>query len=311
MPSNKLRPRRNSHDKPKICRSKPPKPPKPDSPPASPPSAPPTTILARYHFALTLPARPSPPFRPIETTNCICHLYPHAVNASWLMTLHYLNKFRRIFNGRILFAIAEGPDLFPASQIVRLLPTGSHYFTLPNHARRREVASYLPLLEEIRTTDPLTATFYCHSKGASMIHWGNRDDCAGLPHWTQFLYVHNLGRFAEIRRALETHAMAGVLKLDYSSIPGHNPQSPSGLIWGPWHYAGAFYWYRHDYWYLNPEWSAIPDDAFSAELHPANVVPTHLAAGLTPSYDAHSDHLPALYSPETWPLDLPPHLQLV
>lgn len=302
MPSNSLTPRRRSHGKPPICKSKLPLPPLPPYPPPYYCGLINLDPVALYHRSLALPQPPRPPFKPIAVRNLLCHLYANLANSHWLATVNALRDHWSLFNGLRIIAIPTGPDLVPPDELRARLPPNCLTFTFPNDPRLREVASFLPLLKAVQSIDQTRATFYCHAKGTTPLHDITPNKSAAIRKWRNHMIFSCLTQWRNVSHLLRRYATVGTYKIDYSNIPGYRMTSPSGLTTGLWHYAGTFFWFRNDQVFTRPHWSAIADDPFAAEMWLGGFIPPELAAGIPPGWTPPETNPPDLYHPDAHPI---------
>lgn len=296
---NKFTNRRRHAKRPPICLTKPP--PKPYQYPPYPYSANGREYDATYPWPATakLPKVPLPPFKPITIRNLLFHCYPNPKNTAWIQNLHEIRKRWSLFNGRRLIAIATATDLIPPHRIQNFLGSHAEYFISPNHPRLRETASFHDLLSQIRTTNSNEATFYAHSKGASGHYDSNTPKQLAIRLWRNRMYHELLDKWPKIQRHLRTAAAVGCFKIDYSCFPEHVMRSPTGLEWGTWHFAGNFYWLRHDCIFRNPHWSEIADDPYAAEMWLGNLIDSEFAQSAYQPWDPLHHPPPDLYDPNT------------
>jgi len=296
---NKFTSRRGHPKKPAICISKPP--PKPYQYPPYPGSEydKPLDVDQAWVAAATLPAIPEPPFEPITVRNLAFHCYPSPRTPTWFQNLHELSHSLDLFNGRRVVAIATGPGLVPPHIVQNVLGRDVEYFQIQNHPRLREVASFHGLLDQLRSTASNEATFWAHSKGTSEHHATNHDKQLAIRYWRNRMYRELLVGWPDVAVALQTAAAVGCFKIDYSCFPDHVMHSPTGLEWGTWHFAGNFWWIRHDQIFRNPKWSAIADDPYAGEMWLGNLIDTRLAATVYQPWNPIEHPAPNLYDPQS------------
>jgi len=297
--ANKFSYRRRHAKKPSICISKPP--PKPYQYPPYPYAGDAGELSAGAAWALraTLPPIPLPPFKPITVRNLIFHCYPNPKNDAWLRNLQQLRKRWKLFNGRRILAIATGPDLLPAHFILNELDAATEYLCVPNDPRLREAATFLPLMKLIRSLDSNEATFYAHSKGSSGHHGDNADKRLAIRFWRNRMYRELLNGWPNVRNRFRTAAAVGTFKIDYSDFPDHVMRSPTGLDWGQWHFAGNFFWFRHDLIFRDPHWSELADDPYAVEMWLGALIDSELAQSVYQPWCAFDHPPPDLYNPNT------------
>lgn len=299
--SSKLSGRRRTRGTPPICKV-----PRPPPPPPSylPPAA---TEHQRFLTKQQLPPTPPPPYEPITTRNLIAHIYPTKANDAATTVLAELNARWHLFNGRKLISLAIDRHTTPVAVIKQLLPEDAECVATPNNPRLRETASFLNLLREIRTLDPHTATFYCHSKGASPTHNASPATALAIRYWTLRMLHALLDHWPDVDHALRTHAAAGIYKIDLTHIPNLSITSPTGGPTPRWSYAGSFFWFRHDCIYTRYRWSCIPDDSYASEDWLGSFLPPEQGASLHQPFDAHNPEPVKLYASEIHqPETLPP-----
>lgn len=299
MTSNKFSARRGHAKKPPICISKPPKPPYPPNPGGRGSTRRPIDPALAWTRRSRLPPVPSPPHKPITIRNLTYHVYPNPENEEWFQNLDQLRRRWTLFNGRRTVAIATGPGLVPPDRVESFLGPDAEYFPLPNDPRLRETASFLHLLRTIRSTATNEATFYAHTKGASPHHHAQPGKELAIRYWRNRMYHELLDFPAKVAQALIGHATCGTFKIDYSQFPGYLMHSPTGLDSATWHYAGSFFWFRHDCIFRNPHWSEVSDDPYAAELWLGNLLDTSKAATIYQPWPAIHHPPPDLYDPNT------------
>jgi hypothetical protein len=246
-----------------------------------------------------LPPPPNKPYPEITTRNLICHLYPHKSNDAATRNLTELCKRWHLFNGKKIIALAHDHMTLNHRTIKKLLPPDAEIFLVLNDTRLREAASFPLLLRQVQSHDEHTATFYCHGKGTSQTHNGNPQTRLAITYWAIRMYHHLLDDWDAVNDALRTKSCAGIYKIDYTNTDRGGMTSPTGGPWGEWHYAGSFFWFRHDHIFRNPKWSMIPDDSYAAEAWLGTFIDSDSAATLYQPYPAKADPQPNYYDPKT------------
>ena len=204
---------------------------------------------------------------PFSRRNLLFHLCPLEKDQLWRRHAAQLWKYRPIFTGRRIVAIATGKGVLPADQVREALGEGFETVEVPNDPQLREVASFPTLLKEIASLDPTEVTFYAHSKGNS-----TADDPVGALRWTAMMYSQLLGRWLAATALLEHFASVGTMKIVWpEGIHGPYPtQQPSMAslyprLPGRWMFAGTFFWFRHSDVFSKPNWSEVLPDRYAAE----------------------------------------------
>jgi len=288
--------RRHNPGRPPICRKAPP--PTYPSPYPYPPGNPYLELdpILKWAARSTLPPIPEKPYTSIHTRNLAYHVYAHPDSDAWLLNLDQLKTRLDLFNGRRVIAIAEGDKLIPRADIEKILGHDCEYYTFPNDPRLREVASFSRLLWQVRSIDSNTATFYAHTKGTAPHHRDNVPKQLAIHQWRNRMYHELLDHWPLVATALKTNACVGTHKIDYSMMKDYIMHSPTGLEWGKWHFAGNFYWFRHDCIFRNPHWSEIPDDPFAAEMWLGKFIDSADAASLFQDWNPKTHPAPDLYN---------------
>jgi hypothetical protein len=238
-----------------------------------------------WPFPLALTKAPYPEIR---TRNLIYHVFASPKNDVWLRNIRQLKKRLGIFNGRRIFAVATGPGLIdPAIVQAGIDSPGAEYLLLPNDPELREVATFRPLLEAIRSDDTTTASFYAHTKGNSNAH----ENPDAIRWWRNSMYHHLLDDPARVCEALRTAASVGTHRIVWP--PYQLSLFPSKIMVGHWMFAGTFFWFRHDAVFTDDRWQDIIQDRYGAEAWPAAMF--------------EPEHAASLFQPALWPESgLPP-----
>lgn len=297
MTSNKFSHLTGAHGTPPICISKIPPPYVYTHDPAAAHMDP----ILQWAQRSTLPPVPSPNYKPIAKRNLIYHVFPFADNMACFENLIQLKRRWHLFNGRRIIAIATGPRLVPPNAVSNHLGTDCEYIHVKNDPRLRDVASFQTMLTMVRTTATDEATFYAHTKGTAPHHRDKPDKRVAIRYWRNRMYHELLDRWKQVAMVLRNHATCGTYKIDYSQIPHYEMLSPTGVRWGNWHYAGNFFWFRHDCIFRNPHWSEIPDDPYAAEMWLGHFLPAEHAATVHQPFDPQRHPTPDLYNPDSHP----------
>lgn len=224
---------------------------------------------------------------PISRLNLIYHVYPATKNNLWLQNIQELLARWHVFTGARVVAVATDansrglPEVLEAFAGCDPQPT---ILLLPNDPQLREVATFLPLLQAVQSTDPTEATFYAHSKSNTT---AGQQQGAWL--WTQRMYATLLDQIQVVRDALRVHPLVGCCKMVWPR--GGRSVFPSELAVGNWMFAGTFFWFRHDRTYTHPRWDRVMRDRYGAEAWPSSIVANHEEAA-------------TLYQP--WPVEMYP-----
>lgn len=199
-----------------------------------------------------------PEIEPLET-NLIYHVCALKSNDHWIENISQLVRRWRVFTQRKVVAVAVGPEMFGIDRVRLHFPDDTEFLEVKNCKRLREVKTFGPLLEAIKTTD-YSVTFYAHTKGNS-----TADDEYGAKLWRNAMYHYLLDHWRSCLDLLQTHPCVGTTKM----VWGKESRSPfpTGLIVGNWMFAGTFFWFRNDLVFGRDDWNVIADDRYGAEAY--------------------------------------------
>jgi hypothetical protein len=139
----------------------------------------------------------------------------------------------------------------------------------PNDTKLREALHFLPALRELASTNPAEAVFYAHCKGVS--HLNQR----AVRPWTEAMYHHNLDRIDEVCDLLRRWPCVGIAKRygHFENLSLGRPRQKGSFRkrpWHGWHFAGTFWWARHDRLFSQPDWDRVPLHPYAVEAFLAN-----------------------------------------
>jgi len=240
-------------------------------------------LAAKAVFAKTLADRaagcPSGAWQASETSpitrlNLVYHVTPiqHPEDI-WRWNVGELLKRIDHFNGRRIITVVtsgQGRAMDPPEAVVEAFSGHDVEFRFaPNDPNLREAAHFFSALREIASVDPSEAVFYGHCKGVSHL-----DQSAVRP-WTAAMYHHNLDRIDEIRDLLGRWPCVGIAKRygQFENLTLGRPRRKGSLRrrrWHGWHFAGTFWWVRHDRLFSQPDWDQIPLHPYAVEAYLAH-----------------------------------------
>ncbi|HWB13356.1 MAG TPA: hypothetical protein VG826_29290 [Pirellulales bacterium] len=168
--------------------------------------------------------------REVTKFNLIYHLYPvdtrsvTRLDLVWRWHASQLLDRLHLFSGRRIVAVALDHQTVPLERVAEVFGDRVELVPFQNDPKLGEVATLVPLLERVESTDPGEASFYAHSKGVSR----RGDELAQVLCWADCLY-HHLLDFPTPRAWLDVCAMYGV---GFSCDPLFR-------------YPGTFWWFNH------------------------------------------------------------------
>lgn len=217
-----------------------------------------------------LPPPPDPLPAP-TVRNLMYHVAPLAANDVWRANLRQLAKRWDVFNGRKVVAIVEGSEMADPCEVSTYLDDlgcdGRTEIVQRNDVRLHEMATFLPMCDRVANDDPAQATFYGHAKGVSHVPTSSKG--RAVMYWRNALYHHLLDRWRECMEQLTIYPAVGAMKRTWRD-GGRGPypntkMHPRGLRHGNWHFAGTFFWLRHDRVFTHPQWRDAPRDKYGVE----------------------------------------------
>ncbi len=194
------------------------------------------------------------PASTITRRNLLYHVTPFTSNDIWLRNIRQLLKRLDLFNGRRVIAVATGDGL-ALPEVVKAA-FGTHQVEIlphPNSRELRENATFLKLLEQVASTDPIEATFYAHAKGVAKDVLCSGDPL-GSRYWRNAMYHELLDDWNRIAELLEEYPVVG-------SHRRHHPEQPQiypdGQSSSEWHFAGTFFWFRNRDVFATNRWREV------------------------------------------------------
>jgi hypothetical protein len=238
-----------------------------------------------------------PPVLPVDLSNSrrhlMFHLWPVAGNGIWQWHCDQLLANADLWNGRRVVAIFTSPDADAVEAVKDKLGNFTDRFIImPNNPKLREVATWLPMLRQLREFDAdQDVTFTAQGKCVRLKPGALDDPNAVTLKWTRAMYETCLA-WGRVKPLLERQATAGSFRRN---------TTPSRGSWGPWHYSGTFYWFRNrDVFARN--WEYVPQQFFGTEAWPGHLFHPDEAGVIA------CDDAPDLYSLQTWNQYIEPQL---
>jgi hypothetical protein len=259
--------------------------------------------------ALRTPALPKRP--KIVKRNLLYHVCPLMANDHWRQNLKKLREHIELFNGKRLIATAccgpgetKGSATCRSSEVhAELTGCKCEFMDLYNDPILRERTSFLQLLLSIAGDDPSEATFYGHTKGIATCDTSDKTQTTevriqGSVRWRNAMYHHLLGRWKAVMQALRTHACVGTTQI---ALDGLDPWPwPEAMRYGYWHFAGTFFWFRHDAIFTRPAWRNIPCHHYGVEAWLGGFVPLAESHSIFQPFNRFGPPPFRVYEPETY-----------
>ena len=221
--------------------------------------------------------------------NLLYHVWPCATNDIWLRNVRQLRRRMGVFNGRKIVSISTGGNCVDPSDVKAAFDwPGIEWMEIPNEPTYGERVSFGRMLEAIRSLSPNEITFYAHAKGPTH---------PGLPSamwWRNAMYHHLLDDIDAVESALLSKAAVGTFQINTDGTV-----SPTGLASSSWHFAGTFYWFRHDRIFHDPSWSMIKWDYYASEAWLGSLLHPDLTTSLYQPADFYAPGI-WIYDPNWW-----------
>lgn len=183
--------------------------------------------------------------------NLLFHVWP--TNDMWRWNVEQLLRRMPLFNGRRIVAVVTDHTTVPPKEVEKAFQGNiDDMIVVPNDPAKREVVTFLPLWNSVKSIHPSHVTFYCHGKGVSPMRQGSE----AVKKWTEINYSVNLDRWQKVEEILGTHPVCGAFKKTGHGWAPHESMST-------WHYSGSFYWFRNkdvfskDWQRIDQFWSGI------------------------------------------------------
>lgn len=188
--------------------------------------------------------------------NLLYNCFPSDHSDEWRLNVERLCHYAGAFNGRLLVMLKTGPGTIDPEQVFpAFAPLGNVEFRMfENDPSLGEVRGFIETLAELESTDAKEATFYAHTKGTKYKN-------AQLPHmnairkWRNKMYEECLRDIPHIDRVMGDRPTAGCyLRWSHPLVDRTR-----------WHFAGTFWWVRHDALFTHPEWRDVEQNFYGVE----------------------------------------------
>lgn len=226
--------------------------------------------------------------------NLIYHICPFKSNWEWKRNVEEILKYIHHFNGKKIVTIVHGDGLAPFNKVKRNF--GNHdikFIRVKNNPALGEVVPFEKMTKEVFSTNSNEITFYAHAKGVSPQHQRNPRSVTSIRAWRNISYYFCLNNINYIDSILSDFDSCGCF------------YTPPTKIVRAWHFAGTFFWFRHDKIFTRKDWCDLTQNRFGVE--------TYLGERLDPknSYNLFGEQFPhdILYigRPSTWQVRLNPY----
>jgi hypothetical protein len=204
----------------------------------------------------------------IQRLNLIYYAAPLAGNDLWRVNLERLRPYLHHFSRRVV-AVVQGEGLVPFAEVRKELASWEIEWVVgTNDASLGEVTMFPELLARIASTEADVATFYGHTKGVS------RPKNPAVALWRDAMYQACLDDLDAVKVALRGHSCAGPFKQFGGKVDC--PEAPTIHF----HFAGTFFWFRHDQLFTRHDWRQVPLCRFGVEAYLGQFFPEDEAACL-------------------------------
>ena len=240
-----------------------------------------------------------PAIEPVDLSNAVRHLtfhiWPVAGFRAWQWNCDRLMERAELFNGRRIVSIVTSAETDAAETVKEYLKDFTDEFIVqPNNHHLREVATWIPMLRRLEEYQSVNdVTFSCHGK--CVRHHLNPDVVGStIFDWTKAMYDTCLA-WDVVQPLLERFATAGSFRRIQAHMVGRGG-------FGPWHYSGAFFWWRNrDAFCRN--WRYVPSQFFGTEAWPGIMFSNNESGVIL------GDNVGDLYLREYWDSEIEPALK--
>lgn len=179
-------------------------------------------------------------------------------SGKWRRTLAHLiagNRWLQ-FTGRKIIHVAYDDCCTPPDEVMSEWPAECEFIVQPNDAYLQEVAGFLPMMEQVESTDSDECTTYVHCKGST------QPDGHASHLWCDAMAQANLDYPKLVKCALQRGSICGAFR--------------SHGLWGfegyhNWHFAGTWFTFRHDRIFGELNWRNVHPNFMGVEAWPGIV----------------------------------------
>jgi len=165
----------------------------------------------------------------------------------WKNNIDVLKEYLKVFNGRKIILVAQGEGIADVLEVKQRFGEGDFEFlTVKNSVSLGETHAFKHSLGFLKSEDPNEATFYAHAKGVSPKYRNRHQMLDNIRTWRCCMYHFNLHSVKDVEAKLQQYAAYGCFKAEVSFTSLDN-----------WHYAGTFFWFRHDRIFTLPNWDNL------------------------------------------------------
>jgi hypothetical protein len=250
-------------------------------------------------------------YRERTTRNLMFHCCPLMANDGWRKNIDQIVKHIDIFNGKRVVAIATGGPMNKGKyethdeDVVRdaLKGHGIKFISVPNDHILRERVSFVSLLLEVSNENSNEATFYAHSKGIATDperrtngKISNRE--LGAIRWRNVMYDKLLGGYDYAMGLLRSKVCIGTTQI--ASVDDTPWIRPSRIRYGTLHFAGTFFWFRHDAIFGDDRWREVPGDHYGVEAWLGGFIPIEDSFSMYQPWEPKKPWSNCMYDPKTY-----------
>jgi len=223
--------------------------------------------------------------------NLIYHLCLTNINPILYFNLSNLKKYLVKFNGKKVINVNFDEDQDFAEKFVteyfKDFPDIKFFFTKNSETNNwYELYPFITkLMPSVCSIDENEYTFYGHTK--SVTHYNSARESVISILWPHTMYTKNLDDFEYISNILENYECCGTFKLD---------RPYSALSFVPWHYSGAFFWFKNKS-IFSKNWQTFYADVHGLEGYLATHLKSSEAYSIEPSLP---NELPNILDKYTW-----------
>jgi len=190
--------------------------------------------------------------------NLLYNCWASTWSNEWRLNVEQLCQYADAFNGRKVVLIKVGPNTEPPEVVEAAFGPlrDVEFVRWPDSPKLGEVAGFVEGLTYLENQNQDELLFYAHTKGTKYKDhpevWMD-----AIRRWRGRMYDECLRDPQKIEMVLQDHACCGCFKRANHHVLGDSK----------WHFAGTFWWVRHDQFFGLPNWDDIRQDFYGTEAH--------------------------------------------
>ena len=193
--------------------------------------------------------------------NLLYYVWPCKSNNEWRLNVETLCSYWDIFNNRKIVFVAQGAGLVDIADVRSCFPKDAVLVEFDDSSVLCELKPFYAMLEIVQSLDPEEVSFYAHTKGASPKYENMPHIVGNIRIWRNLSYYFCLRHVDNIDSLLNRFFALGCFKKNKTD-------------WlAEWHFAGTFFWFKHDKVFAFPNWRKVfLNNRFAVEAFLGNLL---------------------------------------